>query len=885
VIGNRIGRYEIQSQLGEGGFGRVFRAWDPTVGRAVAIKIVTAEADADLLDRFRAEAGTTGNLIHKNIVTVYEFGEHEGLPFLAMELLEGETLQKIIGDINAGSRSMTVLEKVRILAQVAEGLHFAHQRGVIHRDVKPLNVMRLADGTVKILDFGIARALNSMNSRRTRLGDMIGTIMYMAPEQFQATDADVLTDIFAYGGLAYELLTGEHPFGAKDAGTIMYRITGVEPAPIRERAPGIPERLEAVVARALAKDREIRYQSLDDVIFDLHPIQQDLRREHAHELLAAARPILEAGDTEAVLRSIRQVLELDPTNVEARRLRDEVQRKMQQTAVRARIEVLLEQAETQIGGKQFSEAVSTYEQALRLDKENLTVLQRLEAVKAKIEARRRSMRLMGEARQRTDAGDLAQALEFASQAIAADPENGDAGVLKQRIEKHLTEQDRTRRLNEAIAAVEQKRNEGNFKAAHELLEAVAAEFGTTDEFRSERARVESAQAAWEKRVRHEEFEARLAGVQQILQAHRWPEAIAQLESINASYPEETSALAILQQVRERFEFEQRRQAIDEALRTSEDLRQKGALDEALAAVDSASRRFGAETSLDQRRREILSAIAERQRRANVEQIVAGASRALEQGRIPDALEALELASRQFPGEGAIESLLARARQASAEAEKREYIRKSLEQVAAHERNRRWHDALEEADIALRLHPDSAELIEACRRISGHLEEERRQIAQHMDAIEAAMGSKNWISAIQAAELAQREFPDQHTFFDSQVRAWREQRRSDIKLMSDYVRQCFKTNDLDEGALHLEYMRPAFGRDTVWQLLEKDLGHRRMLREGLREAEQHIASHRFAEAESILSRLAQHDSSGGQVLACLNQLREAKAKAQQAGETV
>src|SRR5215467_6644340 len=157
----QIGRYQIVGELGCGGFGRVYRGYDPTVGRPVAIKILT-QVSEDNRTRFRNEAVVAGNLGHKNIVTVYEYGTHGDLPFLAMEYLEGRDLHQII----ASHQSLSLLKKCNIMSEVAEGLHCAHQSGVVHRDMKPGNIMVLADGSVKIMDFGIARLTNTPDATR-----------------------------------------------------------------------------------------------------------------------------------------------------------------------------------------------------------------------------------------------------------------------------------------------------------------------------------------------------------------------------------------------------------------------------------------------------------------------------------------------------------------------------------------------------------------------------------------------------------------------------------------------------------------------------------------------------------------------------------------------
>ena len=165
-MSSRIGKYEIISEIGHGAFGRVFRAYDPQMRRNVAIKVLLTDNDPELLARFRAEAGAAGNLKHKNIVTVYEFSDYEGKPYIVMELLEGESLQQIV----PRQTSFSLLQKVRFLFQAAEGLACAHDNGIVHRDIKPANIMIQPNGDVKLMDFGIARVSGQTETRRTRQG-------------------------------------------------------------------------------------------------------------------------------------------------------------------------------------------------------------------------------------------------------------------------------------------------------------------------------------------------------------------------------------------------------------------------------------------------------------------------------------------------------------------------------------------------------------------------------------------------------------------------------------------------------------------------------------------------------------------------------------------
>ena len=239
----RIGKYEVESEIGEGGFGRVYRAHDPSVDRHVAIKVLNAQPDPDMLVQFRAEAKTTGNLVHKNIVTVYDFGEHNGVPYLVMELLEGQNFEVAIRT----AKAISLIDKLQWLQQAAEGLNYAHQRGVIHRDIKPANIMLLPTGSIKIMDFGIANLATLSNTRQMGRTSITGTPRYMAPEQLTGAPADVQTDIFAFGLVCYECISGNYPFHSVDEGRIVFRTAAAKAAPLNQVCPDCPELLASTV--------------------------------------------------------------------------------------------------------------------------------------------------------------------------------------------------------------------------------------------------------------------------------------------------------------------------------------------------------------------------------------------------------------------------------------------------------------------------------------------------------------------------------------------------------------------------------------------------------------------------------------------------------------
>ena len=244
----KIGKYEIVSTLGKGGMGVVYKGQDPMIGRMVAIKMMTGgfQDNPDLLKRFYREAQSTGMLQHPNIVIVYDLGDQEGNPYLVMEYLEGEALDRII----ASRRDVPLVQKLHYIIQGLHGLNYAHQRGIVHRDIKPGNLMILNDGNVKIVDFGIARI---GDASLTRTGQVVGTITYMSPEQINAQVVDGRTDIFSCGVMLYELLTGSNPFDGKDTASTLLKIIHEPPPPLKNFLTVYPPELEEALHRALPR--------------------------------------------------------------------------------------------------------------------------------------------------------------------------------------------------------------------------------------------------------------------------------------------------------------------------------------------------------------------------------------------------------------------------------------------------------------------------------------------------------------------------------------------------------------------------------------------------------------------------------------------------------
>ena len=269
-----LGRYKIVAEIGQGAMGTVYKAVDPIIDRTVAIKTINLNLSRQELEeyeaRFQQEIKAAGRLNHPNIVTIYDVGKTDQVAYMAMEFLEGNELKDII----ASGQLLSPEQVVDIIAQVADGLWFAHQQDIVHRDVKPSNIMVLAGGIAKITDFGIARLPNS--AVKTMTGLILGSPRYMSPEQVIGKTIDARSDIFSLGVVLYEALTGVAPFDGDNVNAIMYATVNTSPPPPSQHNRSVPAMLDLIVAKAMAKLLEDRYQSVKEFADDLREVRRQL---------------------------------------------------------------------------------------------------------------------------------------------------------------------------------------------------------------------------------------------------------------------------------------------------------------------------------------------------------------------------------------------------------------------------------------------------------------------------------------------------------------------------------------------------------------------------------------------------------------------------------
>jgi serine/threonine-protein kinase len=290
----KFGRFTVTGVLGRGAMGVVYRAEDQALGRTVAIKTIALTGDRREREvheaRFFQEAKAAGGISHPTIITIYDVGREGDTAFIAMELLEGAELRDLIRDGRLGAA-----RALEVAALVADGLAFAHERGVIHRDIKPSNIMVLADGRVKITDFGIAR-LNA-STIKTQSGTILGSPQYVSPEQIGGQGFDHRSDIFSLGVALYEMLTGVRPFGGEEVSEVLFAIANTTPKPPSYLSPKLPPVVDFIIARALKKNPEERYASGTEFAADLRSCIPEVQAAEA-----AARAAKQSAPGEETVR-------------------------------------------------------------------------------------------------------------------------------------------------------------------------------------------------------------------------------------------------------------------------------------------------------------------------------------------------------------------------------------------------------------------------------------------------------------------------------------------------------------------------------------------------------------------------------------------------------
>ncbi len=461
--GTLIGRYEIQRQLGRGGMGTVYVAHDPVLGRMVAVKVFLGDLDlSDATERFTREARSAAALNHANIVTIHDYGELESQPYIVMEYIQGDTLTEII----RRKAPVPLAEKLRWIEELCTGVSYAHRVGVIHRDIKPTNLMIDRSGRLKILDFGIARILGKLASNATSL---IGTPGYMAPEQILGGTIDYRSDLFSIGVVSYELLCYAEAFPGDTFPTVTHRVLSEDPVPLTQLVPDLHPDLVAIVERSLKKRADERFSDAEALRLAI----SNVRRQFDNSSGWDAAPTLMRGDvpptgaTRPGTGSQRSRVP-DPIGVAQltpppNKNREEILRRRT-----SRIEAALAQARGLLQAGEIEAALEACAQALTIDETHREALELERAIQAALGKQRAGV-LIGEARDAIGKGGLTGAQNLLQQARALDPGAPDLKQLERELRLARVEQERLRQrasaVTKALDAANHALGRGDIEAA------------------------------------------------------------------------------------------------------------------------------------------------------------------------------------------------------------------------------------------------------------------------------------------------------------------------------------------------------------------------------------------------------------------------------------
>ena len=463
-IPKTIGRYEVADLISQGGMGTLFRARDPRIGRYVAVKVLKKDFDnAELRDRFSREARAAGCLSHPNIVTIYDVGEDDGLPFIAMEYVRGETFVDVI----ARRQPLPVERKLQMIEEVCAGLTHAHEAGIVHRDIKPANLILSAEGVVKILDFGIAKL---SSAGLTMPGIIMGTLNYMSPEQAKGRPVDARTDVFAVGGVLYELLAYQPAFAGTRAGEVLQRILSGTPTPITQICPDLDPRIVQVIDRSLEKDPANRY-----------PTSAALQKAIAAVRMDSGGAVAQAGRPTRQTRSSSS-WQADPAMARAEQIED-----------------FFAAADRAFAAGDYDGATEGCKQVLLLDASNERAFAELARIHAAIDERQAAVQSAVErGRAAFESGNLMSALREVKQALALDAYDADALSLSADTEQAIRDRQEDARIRAAVDSARRRFSTGDHQAALAALEALqpgsnAIVRTTLDELRAALARIDAQQ--------------------------------------------------------------------------------------------------------------------------------------------------------------------------------------------------------------------------------------------------------------------------------------------------------------------------------------------------------------------------------------------------------
>jgi len=667
---NKLGKYEILEELGRGAMGVVYKARDPLINRLVAMKTITSglAEQPDMLERFYREAQAAGGLQHPNIVTIYDLGEENKTPYIAMELLDGISLEKVTEE----QHPLPLSQKIGYIVQVCRALDYAHKRGVVHRDIKPANIQVKNDGTIKVMDFGIARLVDTS---RSQTGLLIGTVNYMSPEQVRGERVDGRSDIFSVGVMFYELLSFQRPFTGANFTAVMLAIISQEHKPVSTLAPEVPPELDAILGRILKKDVNDRYQTMEEILLDLEPLHRKLQAETVSGMVKQTQSLVGEKKLEEARDVLRQALLIDSTHREARTLLEKVNAELKRSLVGPKVEAHVSKAQKLLEDGKLAEAQTEVDAALKLDSVYQPAQDLLKEIAQQADRAKKARDFLKAAQQQLAEGNLTEAHQQVDKLLEMDAKN----ALAQKLLKQITEERERRAKRQRLLDSMQKARglwtQQKYDECIKELESLQKEFPGEEEIAK---LLETVRSDQEEQTKHE----KLSEARRLLGEQHFAESLAILDKLLERNPNETTIQKLRAMVvKERKEHAQRVRLQHEQQALKKLVNEEN-FKEAISKGEQLLKEFPDDFELtrlvEYARTQHAQIEQQRRLKGKMDELQA----LMTKGEFQQAVTVAEKALDAFPGNLEFARILEDARNKHKEKEKKEFVEKQIRSIKA-----------------------------------------------------------------------------------------------------------------------------------------------------------------------------------------------------------